>query len=82
MKLTTHKGFSVLKEFQWEVPHIVQKVSAIMAELHTQNTSLFASARGPHSRPTDQCVAEPARPTALEQAQESIAKVESWRSQK
>ena len=82
MKLTTHKGFSVLKEVQWEVPHIVQKVSAIIAELHTQNTSLFASLKVLTLDPRISAWLSEYDPKALEQAQESIAKVESWRSRK
>ena len=82
MKLTTHKGFSVLKEFQWDVPHIVRKVSAIITELHTQNTSLFASLKVLTLDPQISAWLSERDPKALEQAQESIAKVESWRSRK
>ena len=82
MKLTTHKGFSVVKEFQWEAPYIVQKLSAIIAELHRQNTSLFASMKALALDPPISAWLSEHHPKALEQAQESIAKVESWRSRK
>jgi hypothetical protein len=82
MKLTSRKGFSVVKEFQWEVPRIVRKVSAIIAELHTQNTSLFASLKVLTLDPQISAWLSEHDPKALEQAQESIAKVESWRSRK
>ena len=38
------------------------KLSAIIAELHRQNTSLFASMKALTLDPPDQCVAERARP--------------------
>ena len=69
MKLTTHKGFSVIKEFQWEAPHIVQKVSAIIAELHRQNTSLFASLKVLTLDPQISVWLSEHDPKALEQAQ-------------
>ena len=78
----THKGFSVVKEFQWEVPYIVQKLSAVIAELHRQNTSLFASMKALTRDPQISAWLSEHDPKALEQAQESIAKVESWRSRK
>jgi hypothetical protein len=82
MKLKTHKGFSVVKEFQWEVPYIVLKLSAIIAELHRQNTSLFASMKALTLDPQISAWLSEHDPKGLEQAQESIAKVESWRSRK
>ena len=74
MKLTTHKSFSVVKEFQWEVPYIVHKLSAIIAELHRQNTSLFSSMKALALDTPLSALLSEHHPNALAQAQESISR--------
>ena len=60
----------------------MKKLSAIIAELHRQNTSLFASMKALTLDPQISAWLSEHDPKALERAQKSIAKVESWRSRK
>ena len=53
-----------------------EKLSAIIAELHTQKTSLFASLKALTLDPQISAWLSEHDPKALEQAQESIAQVE------